>query len=94
MQDEGALVVPPAFIIRLTNDLRFAITGIPDLLYGKRLLERRPCRSNLPCFRQTEWISSSVILPRTTRQFSEKPREYFSPRKLLICSVVAIIPKD
>jgi hypothetical protein len=47
MQDEGALVVPPAFITRVPNDLRFAITGIPDLLYGKRLKERRPCRSNL-----------------------------------------------
>jgi hypothetical protein len=47
MQDEGALVVPPAFITRKTNDLRFAITGIPDLLYGKRLIKRCPCGSNL-----------------------------------------------
>jgi hypothetical protein len=68
-QDEGALVVPPAFTFRKTDPawnqkvLLLALTGVPDPLYDDETpsLQGRPA-----CQKPAEWISSLGILPRIT----------------------------
>ena len=79
MQDEGRLVVPPAFI------LYCALTGVPgSLMVRKGGFETRPymasARATVRCQnRAPEGISPSVRLPCTSRQVSEREDGYLSP---------------
>jgi hypothetical protein len=97
-QDEGALVVPPAFTFRkkpiqLGNQkvLLLALTGVPDPLYDEETLSLQ----GRPAYQKpAEWISCLGLLPRITG--SSLKRKELLGSALVFCdpNVGEIIPEE